>query len=328
MSDAFLTLAKIADDDAPSCFFVPRWTPEGQRNTLEIKRLKDKLGNRSNASAEIEYHHTHATLVGQRAQGVKTILEMVRHTRLACIAGSAGLIRHAVTQAIHHATHRHAFGSPLLEQPLMRQVLADLALESQAACLTMVRIAEAFDHQDQEQEQALARLGVTLGKYWVCKRAPEVTCEAMECLGGNGYVEDFPMARLFRESPLNSIWEGSGNVMSLDVLRIVTKEPDTMAQTLSWLAASRGQDTFYDRMLTTMRTLFDKPDELEARARLVSDLLARLLQAALMMAHAPPAHADLYIQTRLAQARGMTFGSLVSSAATDSLIESHLRLTP
>ena len=227
MSDAFLVLAQAPD--GLTCFFLPRVLPDGTRNALRIQRLKDKLGNRSNASSEIELDEALALRVGDEGRGVATIIEMVNHTRLDCVAGSASLMRQAFAQAAHHARHRRAFGARLVEQPLMRNVLADLALESEAATVLMLRLARAVDRGAVDaSEAAFARLGIALGKYWVCKRAPAHAAEALECLGGNGYVEESIMPRLYREAPLNSIWEGSGNVNALDLLRALAKQPASL----------------------------------------------------------------------------------------------------
>ncbi len=235
MSDAFLVLAQI--DGGLSCFFVPRFRPDGTRNAIHIQRLKDKLGNRSNASSEIEFRGTWARLVGEQGRGVRTILEMVQHTRLDCVSGSAGLMRQASAQALHHAQHRAAFGRKLAEQPLMQNVLADLALESEAATALMLRLARAFEAPAGSAERAFARIATAVAKYWVCKRAPQAIAEAMECLGGNGYVEESILPRLYREAPVNAIWEGSGNVICLDVLRAIVREPECVPALLDELRA-------------------------------------------------------------------------------------------
>ncbi len=218
MCDAFLVLAKT--DAGIGCFFVPRFTPDGTRNAIYIQRLKDKLGNRSNASSEVEFHNALGWLLGEEGRGVATIVEMATYTRLDCVIGTTGLMRQALAQAIHHATYRSTFGKPLVEHPLMKNVLADLAIESEAATVLAMRLARAFDSQQDEAETELRRLLTPAAKYWICKRGPLLAAEAMEVLGGNGYVEESVMPRIYREMPLNSIWEGSGNIMCLDVLRV------------------------------------------------------------------------------------------------------------
>ena len=323
MSDGFLTLAKLPDGGL-TCFLVPRWRPDGTRNVFNIQRLKDKLGNRSNASSEIEYRDTWARRIGAPGQGVRTIIEMVRHTRLACMTGSSSLMRAALSQAVHHTRHRSAFGKRLIEQPLMRNVLADLALESEAACALTFRVARAFDEQDgSEDARAFARLATTVGKYWICKRAPQATYEAMECLGGNGYVEQWPMARIFRESPLNSIWEGSGNVMSLDVLRAMGREPETIEAVLTELATTQGDSPELDAAVRALRTELSHTDSLEIRARRVTESMALCLQASLLIRHAPEAVSTAFIRARLTPGRGagLSFGTLDPDLDIDAILE-------
>src|SRR5690606_16820737 len=252
MSDAFLTLAQT--EPGLSCFLVPRWQPDGTRNRFFIQRLKDKLGDRANASSEIEYDHTFAQRVGDEGQGVKTILEMVHHTRLDTCLAAAALMRQAFVQAVHHAKYRRAFGRRLIEQPLMRNVLADLALEAEAALLLTLRIARAFDESSHDARAAsLARSVVAVGKYWVNKRAPNHVYEAMECLGGAGYIEESMLPRLYREAPLNSIWEGSGNVICLDVLRALSREPQSMTLLLEEIGDT-AQDARIAHALTKIKT--------------------------------------------------------------------------
>jgi len=237
MSDAFLTLAQT--DKGLTCFFVPRWTPKGEVNNLRVVRLKNKMGNKANASSEIEYEDAWAVRVGDEGRGVPTIIEMVNHTRLDCVIGSAALMRAALAQALHHVSHRKAFGARLIEQPLMINVLADLCLEAEAAWLMVERLCRAYGKAPSDpRERAFARIATAVAKFWVCKRAPQMVVECLECLGGNGYTEDFPMARLFRESPLLSVWEGSGNVISLDLLRSFNKEPDALRVFLDELSLS------------------------------------------------------------------------------------------
>jgi len=300
MSDAFLTLARTRDDAPPTCFLVPRWRPDGTRNPFAIQRLKHKLGNRSNASSEVEYRGTFAWRVGPEDRGVRTIIDMVHHTRLDCVSGSAGLVRMALAQALHHARHREAFGRRLADQPLMRNVLADLALESEAATALMLRLARAYDALDDDPaERAFARIATAVGKYWVCKRAPQTIGEAMECLGGNGYVEEAPLARLYREAPVNAIWEGSGNVICLDVLRAIVREPDTLPALLSEIALARGADRRLDAALERLERDLADPADAETRARSLVGRLATALQASLLVRGAPAAVADAFAASRL-----------------------------
>jgi putative acyl-CoA dehydrogenase len=312
MSDAFLVLAQ-----APaglSCFLVPRALPDGTRNRFHLQRLKDKLGNRANASAEVELDEAAGWLVGEPGRGLTAILEMVNHTRLDCVVGSAALMRQAVAQATHHAAHRSAFGRRLADQPLMTNVLADLAVESEAATLLAMRVAGAFDRAaDDPAEAALRRLATAVAKYWVCKRAPAVAVEALECLGGNGYVEESGMPRLYREAPLNSIWEGAGNINSLDVLRVLARQPESLAALLDEVAPARSAEPRLDRAATAVeRELVAAPDPvaLQAGARRLVERLAVLLQGALLVRHGHPAVADAFCASRLAGDRGAAFGTL------------------
>ena len=320
MSDAFLTLAQA--QDGLSCFLVPRFRPDGSRNPLLIQRLKEKLGNRSNASSEIDYSQTYAELVGEEGHGVRTIIEMVRHTRLACVTGSASLMRQALTCAVHHARGRSAFGRPLYSQPLMRQVLADLTLESEAALHLAMRLGAAFDAQARdEHERALARLGVTIAKYWVCKRAPSMTYEAMECLGGAGYVEESPMPRIFRESPLNSIWEGSGNIMALDLLRAMRREPESLQALFTELGRHAGRHPHLDAAIKALHTELAAPtEELEARARFIAERMALCLQAASVAEYAPTGIFEAFVSARLGPDRGHTFGALPRGLNVDAIL--------
>jgi len=320
MSDAFIVLAQ-----APaglSCFFLPRVLPEGTRNALRIQRLKDKLGNRSNASSEIELDGALAERIGEEGRGVATIIAMVNHTRLDCIAGTAALMRQALAQAIHHARHRRAFGSLLVEQPLMRNVLADLALESEAATTLLLRLARAVDRSAEPHEAAFGRLGIALGKYWVCKRGPVHTGEAMECLGGNGYVEETILPRLYREAPVNSIWEGSGNVNALDLLRALAKQPAALETYLDELAAAHGADARLDRAAAALREdLGCGPGIHEHDARRLVERMALALQGALLVRHAPAAIADAFCASRLGGEGGFAFGTLPSGADTRAIVE-------
>jgi len=309
MCDAFLTLAYT--DRGLSCFLVPRWLPDGTRNRFFLQRLKDKLGNRSNASSEIEYRETWALRIGEEGRGVPTILEMVNHTRLDCMIGSAALMRQAVAQAIHHASHRSAFGRALSEQPLMRSVLADLALESEAATTFMMRVARAYDDETQSQEhRAFRRLATAIGKYWVTKRGPGLVVEALECHGGNGYIEESIMPRLYREIPLSSIWEGSGNVMCLDVLRAITREEATLPAVLDELRSAGGADRIYDAYVSETERQLMKRDAAQARARTLVERLALSLQASLLIRYAPPWVADAFCVGRLSGRSGREYGTL------------------
>ena len=314
MSDAFLVLAQ-----APrglSCFLLPRWTPDGQRNRFFIQRLKDKLGNRSNASSEVEFDSAWARLVGEEGRGVQTILEMVNHTRLDCVIGSSGMMRAALAQAAHHCAHRSAFGKRLVEQPLMRSVLADLALESEAATVLMMRLARAYDRRD--EEAPFRRIATAIAKYWVCKRAVPHVAEALECLGGNGYVEESGMPRIYREAPLNSIWEGSGNVICLDVLRALHKEPLARDALLAELRLSHGADRRLDTALDEVEADLVKPEE--AAARRLVERLAVVLQGSLLVRHSPPAVADAFCATRVGGDRGYAFGTLPAAADAFAII--------
>jgi putative acyl-CoA dehydrogenase len=307
MSDGFLVLAQAPG--GLSCFLLPRVLADGTRNTFAIQRLKDKLGNRSNASSEVEFSGTWARLVGEEGRGVATIIEMVAATRLDCVLGSAALMRQAVAQAVHHAAHRNAFGGPLIDKPLMRNVLADLALESEAATTTALRLAAAYD-ADTDQERALRRLAVAVTKFWVTKRCPPVAAEALECLGGNGYVEESGMPRLFRESPLNSVWEGSGNVQALDVLRVLQREPLALDAYLTEIGRARGADHRLDAAVKDLLTELGDLDGIETRARRVVERMATVLQGSLLVRFAPPAVADAYCASRLGGDWGATFGTL------------------
>jgi len=307
MCDAFLVLAQ-----APrglSCFFLPRWLPDGRRNAFHLQRLKPKLGNRSNASSEVEFHGGWARLIGEEGRGVATIIEMVHHTRLDCVMGAAALMRRALVEAIHHARYRYAFGRALIDQPLMRNVLADLAIESEAATVLMLRLARAFD----EGDRAFARLAVAAGKYWVTKRAPAHIAEALECLGGNGYVEESPMPRLYREAPLNSIWEGSGNVIALDVLRAIAKEPEALERVSAEIRLS--QDPRIEKFVAGIEQAASEQD-----GRRVAEQVALALQASLLVRFSPGAIADAFCASRLEGNWGHAFGTLPRSADIDSVI--------
>lgn len=320
MSDAFLTLAYT--NKGLSCFLVPRWKPDGTRNPFFIQRLKDKLGNKANASSEIEYNGTWARMVGEEGHGVRTIIEMVHHTRLDTALAPAGMMRQATVQAIHHARHRTAFQRLLSQQPLMRNVLADLAVESEAATAMVMRVARAYDRSDEdESERLFARLAVAVAKYWVNKRmAPHVN-EAMECLGGAGYVEESIMPRLFREAPLNGIWEGSGNVICLDVLRAIEREPESLAIFLEELDAAKGGDRRLDVAIDQLKDALTEKGEVELRARRLTEMMAVAFEGAVLVRHAPAAVADAFCASRLGGDWGRTFGTLPAGLDLDAITE-------
>lgn len=320
MCDAFLILAYAPK--GLSCFLLPRWTPEGERNAIRIQRLKGKLGNWSNASSEVEFHGAWAQLLGEEGRGVATIIEMVRHTRLDCCLGSAATLRQAVAQATHHAAHRVAFQRKLIDQPLMQNVLGDVAIESEAASTLALWLAHLFDLAPSDgRAQRLSRLMTAVGKYWICKRAIHGVAEALECIGGNGYVEEGPMARLYRDVPLNSIWEGSGNVQCLDLLRALARDPETLAVFFDELGAARGRDGRFDAYVAALKDEFRNFDELEARSRALVERMALAMQGALLIRHAPGFVADAFVATRLAGGRGMEFGTMVPGMKLRDLIE-------
>ncbi|MCU1452454.1 MAG: acyl-CoA dehydrogenase [Acidimicrobiales bacterium] len=315
MSDLFLMLANT--ERGLSCFAVPRWLPDGTRNAIAIQRIKDKLGNRSNASSEIELDGALGTLVGDEGRGIATILTMVNHTRLDCVIGVVGQMRAGLSQAVHHCRLRSAFGRPLVDQPLMRNVLADLAVESEAATATMLRLAGAYDRG----EQAFARLATAIAKYWICKRVPMFAAETLECLGGAGYVEESPMPRLFRESPLNGIWEGSGNVICLDVLRAAAREPESVAALLDEVALARGGDARLDRAVDDLHAELADSADLEVRARRIVERAALVLQGSLLVRNAPAAVADAFCATRLGGDGGRAFGTLPPGADLGAILD-------
>ena len=306
-SDAFLVLAQAPG--GLSCFLVPRILPDATRNAMQLVRLKDKLGNRSNASAEVEFHAAHGWLIGEEGGGLARIVEMVNHTRLDCALGSAGLIRAALAQAIHHATYRRAFGKALIDQPLMQNVLADLALESEAATLLALRVARTIDDSPKSASaSALKRIGTALAKYYICKRAPAIAGEALECLGGNGYVEESIMPRLYREAPLNSIWEGSGNVNALDVVRVLQKQPEAFAAWRAELEAASDEPLVAAELAAFERDLRDQSIA-QSQARALSEKMALLWQTALLHRYAPGFVAEAFARSRLGAA-GRTLGTL------------------
>ncbi|NEC64863.1 acyl-CoA dehydrogenase family protein [Streptomyces sp. SID9727] len=307
MSDGFLVLAQAPD--GLTCFLLPRVLPDGSRNPFAIQRLKDKLGNRSNASAEVEFDGTWARRIGEEGRGVRTIMGMVAATRLDCVTGSAALMRQAVAQAVHHTTHRSAFGGPLADKPLMRNVLADLAVESEAATVLAMRLAAAYDDGG-ESESAFLRIAVPAAKYWVAKRCTPLVGEALECLGGNGYVEESGMPRLLREAPLNSVWEGSGNVQALDVLRVLRREPLALNAFLQEVGRARGADHRLDAAIRDMLTELADLAGIEARARRVVERIALVLQGSLLVRWAPPEVADAFCASRLGGDGGAAFGTL------------------
>lgn len=321
MSDAFLMLAQ--SQKGLSCFLVPRLAQDGTSNKIIVQRLKDKLGNKSNASSEIEFEGALAYLVGEEGRGVPTIIEMVNHTRLDCIIGAAALMRQATLQAVHHCKYRSAFGKLLIDQPLMTNVLADLALESEAAARMMMRVAASYDQQeDSESERLFKRIGSAVSKYWLCKRAPMHVAESLECFGGNGYVESGPMARLYREAPVLGIWEGSGNVICLDVFRAGGKEPETLDALLHELELSQGQCRRLDSHIravkediTQLKKAFsDKNlsslESNELKARICVEKIALVLQATLLLRQAPDYLAETFIASRLDRGSGFAFGTL------------------
>jgi putative acyl-CoA dehydrogenase len=315
MSDLFLVLAQL--DEGVSCFVVPRVLPDGSRNVFHVQRLKDKLGDRSNASSEVEFDGTTGWLVGEPGRGVPAIIEMVNMTRLDCVLGSASTVRAALTQAIHHARHRRAFGALLADQPLMQNVLADVAVESEAATALAIRLAAAVD----AGESAFLRLAGAAANYWVCKRTPGVVAEAIEVLGGNGYVEESGLPRLYRQAPLNSIWEGSGNVIALDVLRAMGRSSDTLAAVTAEIELARGADSRFDDAVKRLHAELGNPDQLPFRARRIAGLLALCLQGSLLLRHSPEPVADAFCASRLGGDWGAVLGTLPAGAAVDKIVE-------
>jgi len=323
MCDAFLVLAQAPG--GLSCFFVPRFLPDRTVNTLLLQRLKDKLGNHSNASSEVVFEDTYGLLVGEEGRGVQTILEMGVFTRFDNAIASAGLMRQCAAQAIHHARQRKAFGRLLVDQPLMRNVLADLALECESHIALVMRLARAFDAQEDESETLLRRVLTPVAKYWVCKRAPVVIAETMEVLGGNGYIEEGPIARRFREAPLNSIWEGSGNIMCLDVLRAFAREPRTREVLSVLLSGSKGRDACYDRFVDTLLVELGDATDGEMRARYLTQKIALAVQAAVLLAHGPESSAQAFLASRLTAGAPAAFGTLSAGVDSGAMIDRILR---
>jgi putative acyl-CoA dehydrogenase len=323
MSDAFLVLAQAPG--GLTCLLLPRFLPDGSVNAIRLLRLKDKLGNRSNASCEIELERAHAWAIGEEGRGVATIIDMVTHTRLDCAVASAGLMRHALANAIHHAEHRKVLGRPLVEQPLMRQVLADLALDVEAATALSLRLARSFDLAADPRAAAWRRLMTPVTKYWVCKVAPALVAEAMECLGGNGYVEEAPLARIYREVPVNAIWEGSGNVMALDVLRVMQREPEVVGVVMEELAEATAGDAHLTAAHARLESILHEPRAMDERARTLVEGLAQLAAGAILRAHAPAAVADAFVATRLGMLSRQTYGVGLDWADTRGILA---RATP
>jgi putative acyl-CoA dehydrogenase len=330
MSDIFLVLAQT--DDGLSCFLMPRILPDGSRNAFHIQRLKDKLGNHSNASSEVEFHGAWARMVGEPGRGVPTIIEMVGHTRLDCVIGSAAGMRSGVVSALHHTAHRSAFGRLLIDQPLMRNVLADLCVESEATTALAMRLARAYDEARDDAEagldtsdaQLFKRLATAVGKFWTCKRAPNHAFESLECLGGAGYVEESGMPRLYREAPLASIWEGSGNVMSLDVLRALTRSPRSLEVFFDEVELAAGTEPRLDRRVAALKEQFADPQTLESRARRVVETMALCLQGSLLVRHGDPAVADAFCASRLDGDGGLEYGTLPAGIDYEAIISRSL----
>ncbi len=319
MCDAFLVLANT-ENMGISCFIVPRWRTDGSRNNLFIQKTKDKLGNRSNASTEMELQDTWGVMLGDEGRGIRTIIEMVTGNRLYCAMSSAGIMRQALVQALHHTSHRSAFQKRLIQQPLMQNVLADMAVEVEAALALGLRIARAMDTANDPAQAALARIGTTVAKYWNTKRCPSLVVEALECHGGPGYIEESIMPRLYREAPLNSIWEGSGNVMGLDVMRAIGREPETISALMAEVEKARGNNPNLDRAIDDLRDELANPDGIEARMRMITEMIALTLQGALLTCHGESAVADAFCASRLAPRYRGAFGTLPKGLDLDAII--------
>ncbi|WHI52127.1 acyl-CoA dehydrogenase family protein [Microbulbifer sp. MLAF003] len=318
MCDGFLILAQAPG--GLSCFLVPRWRPDGSKNPLEIQRLKVKAGNVSNASSEVEMRGAMGWLLGEEGRGVNAIIKMVAITRFDCMVGSSGGQRQAVVQAIYHASQRKAFGQKLIDHPLMRNVLADLQLEVEGSIALTMRMARAMDQEDQEHEKMLLRLGAAVGKYWICKRSPHHAYEAMECLGGNGVIENFITARLYRDAPINAIWEGSGNIQALDVLRAITKTPSVVNHWLDEMAASTGKNNYFDKALDSLKKELADLDQFEYRARAIVDQMAVTMQAHLLIQSGDKAVSSAFILSRLEGKSGHSTGSLPRGVDIEQLL--------
>jgi putative acyl-CoA dehydrogenase len=320
MCDAFLILAQAPG--GLSCFLLPRWRADGARNAFHLLRLKDKLGNRSNASSEVEFRSASAWLLGEEGRGIPSIMEMVRHTRLDCALGSAASMRKAVGEATHHAAHRFVFGRLLIDQPLMRNVLADLCLESEAATTLAIRLAGAFDRStEDEREQKFARIATAIAKYWITKRAPALVAEALECLGGNGYIEESPLPRLYRDAPLNSLWEGAGNVQCLDVLRAMQKDPGTVEVLREEIGCATGVNSIFDRFAGSLISAKQIVTDAEFSARWFVEKMGLALQAAALIKGGNQAVADMFCRARLTESLGLVFGTLHSNEGVALLLE-------
>ena len=323
MSDAFLVLAQ--EDAGLGCFLVPRVLPDGTRNTFLLQRLKEKAGNRSNASSEVEFANTHGWRIGEPGRGVRAIMGMVGRTRLDCILGTAAGMRQSVAEAVWHARHRSAFGAHLIDQPAMTNVLADLALESEAATVVSMRLSRAYDADAGPAEQAFRRLATAVTKYWVCKRGPNHACEAMECLGGNGYIEDFPLAMRYREQPVMAIWEGTGNVIALDVLRAMATEPESVESFFSELRLAAGAHPVFDDFAAKLRervaVVARNPQDHAGQARNVVEKMALAFQASLLLRFAPSAVSDAFAVSRLGQDRSFNYGNLPPSSDLAGILE-------
>ncbi|WP_300318831.1 isovaleryl-CoA dehydrogenase [Idiomarina sp.] len=319
MCDAFLVLAQT--DNGLSCFLVPRWRPDGSKNPLQIQQLKQKMGNAANASSETELRGALGWMVGEEGRGVRTIIEMVTTTRYDCMIGSSSGMRQAAAQAIHHASNREAFGARLSEQPLMQNLLADLALESEAAMTYTMRIARAMDNQDNEHEKLLSRIATPIGKYWICKRTPNHAYEAMEVIGGSGVMENHIMPRLFRESPVNAIWEGSGNVQCLDILRAIEKQPDVLDAYFMELQKAQGANRHFDTFLNDIKSEFTDTNTLQYRGRIIADKMALGLQAALLLQHSTNDVADAFCLSRLASNGGLNYGTMPTGVNCAAIVE-------
>jgi putative acyl-CoA dehydrogenase len=317
MCDLFLVLAQAPG--GLTCFVLPRVLPDGERNGLRIDRLKDKLGNRSNASAEIEFRDAWAARLGEEGRGVSTIIEMVAHTRLDCVLGSTALMRRAVAEATHHAAHRSAFGRLLAGQPLHLNVLADLCLDSEAATATALRLSAAVDEGDRE----FRRLATAVAKYWICKATPPLVAEALECIGGNGYVEESALPRLYRESPVNSLWEGAGSVNALDLLRAAAKDPASVEALLHEIDLASGADSRLEAAAARLREELADPIELEFRARRIVEIAALCLQGSLLVRHAPHEVADAFCASRLGGEGGRAYGTLPTGVDCAAIVERH-----